>query len=176
MANGVYKQTLPRTLLIQQRRKKALQIAQENPGIPHAEIAQLLGVSSSTIASDFKAMTEEFQLQNKADFATHHKRILGEIILKKQMCMDKLAACTSPTQGARWMEEYTKLVQIECKILHLFDPKKLINEFEKGDSKLSKRERDAIVSAVIDEDVIPLKSANPVDFNDGKTITLPVPT
>lgn len=166
-----YKLTLPTKLKIADRRAQMLKLMKENPGILHTELAKLLGVDRSTVQRDLKIMTEEMNLQNRDDFLAHQKRLLEDIQVKKALCMEKLEGCSSPTQGARWMEEHTKLVTLECKLLSMFSPEKILDQIDKKDKRVGKAERDAAVAAVFDSNVIPLKSANP----SSKTGALPEP-
>jgi hypothetical protein len=138
-----------------------MQLMKEHPGILFQEIASALGVDRSTVTRDMQELTRQMEVQTREDFSMHQKRLLEDIQIKKGMCMDKLNLCVSPTSGARWMEEYTKLLNLECKILSMFNPDKVLPKESKEKLKIGKRERDAAVQAVMDEGLIPMKSANP---------------
>ena len=136
-----------RRVNIQERRRKVMAMIQNEPGIRQDEIAKKLGFDRATISRDLKAMSEEIKVQNIDSFMVHRDRILTELHQKKAICEDRLQRLSShPHQGSRWMEEWQKLLDKECKILGTYSPDRLII---KDEQSFSKDQEDASIDGLI---------------------------
>jgi DNA-binding CsgD family transcriptional regulator len=132
-------------LKVARRRKKILELMRKNPDYTYAELAEVIGVSRMTIANDMRKINEEVNMQTVEDFMIHRQRVLTEIWEKKNLCMDRLNKL-KPHQGARWMEEYSKLLDKEIRVLGLYAPEKMMI---KHSQEASKEQRDAAVNAAL---------------------------
>jgi DNA-binding CsgD family transcriptional regulator len=138
-----------------ERRRQIAKMMSKNPNITHRDLAKILKVTPDTIGRDIKSMTEELNLQSVNDFMLHRERILGEIRTQKLECQSRLERCRAAHQGSRWMQEWSTLIEKECKILGIFTPEKILEAARvNDDTKLSKHERDAAVRAVMENDII----------------------
>ena len=113
------------------RRERVMHMLAKDPSLTQQKIAKDLGVDRSTIAKDIKEMNESLNVENVDAWALHRARVLREIQSNKLECMDRLRRCGKAHQGARWMEEWTKLIEREIKILGLASPEKLLIKQEK---------------------------------------------
>jgi DNA-binding MarR family transcriptional regulator len=118
----------------------------ENPGLSHAELAEIVGCDRSTIARDLRAISDELRIQTTEDFMLHRERVLREVQANKDECMRRLNACKNPAQGSRWMDEWNKLIEKEIRMLGLHAPEKLMLSIK---DEFSKEERDAAVNAAL---------------------------
>lgn len=139
---------------IAERRQKIAEILVHDPHKTRTQIARMLGVSRYTVAQDIKALTEELNMRTMEDIMLHRERILREIRKQKLECQDRLRRCTNPTQGARWQQEWTNLLEKECKILGMFMPEKIIDASQKKEKTITKAERDAAVNAIFESEII----------------------
>lgn len=133
-------------LSVYQRRKRIMEILRQEPTLPQWKIAKKIGVNKSTINSDIKAMNEMLNLENLDAWAIHRVRVLRELEFNKLECMDRLQRCGAAHQGARWMEEWGKLLEKEIKILGLASPEKVMIHSE---TTIKSAEADAAVDGVI---------------------------
>jgi len=130
-----------------ERRRKVLKVIQEDPSTTQDQLATMFGVNRSTISRDFKTITEELNTQSLEGWTLHRERILREIQSNKDLCMAKLEKLKKyPERGSRWMEEWSKLVQKEIRILGVESPERLMLESTKEFSKL---EEDAAIDAAL---------------------------
>jgi len=134
-------------------------LLRENAGYTHQDLADKLGCNRGTISSDLKAIDAELTIQNREDFMLHRDRILREIQANKEKCMRRLEALASdPSRGSRWMEEWSKLIEKEIKMLGVNMPERLHITAEEV---ASKEDQDKAVDAVIgflDDDVIDVEA------------------
>jgi len=148
---GGYKMRVQRA----QRRKEIVMLLREHPGYTHQEMADRLGCTRATISKDLKAIDAELTIQNREDFMLHRDRILREIQANKDLCMAKLLSLAkTPERGSRWMEEWSKLIEKEIKMLGVNMPERL---HITNEEIASKEDQDKAVDAVVgflDEDVI----------------------
>jgi transcriptional antiterminator len=132
---------------IAQRKKQLITLMRTFPDMNQQELADELNVNRSTVQRDLKEINEELNMQTVEDFMVQRQRILSEIHEKKQLCMDKLKALNhSPHQGARWMEEYSKLLEKEIRIYGIYSPEKMMI---KHSQEFTKEQKDAAVNAAI---------------------------
>jgi transposase len=145
IANDKKKQ---REIILYERRVKVAAFLKKNPYIRHAVIAKALGVSRSTITRDIREMNEELKAQTMDDFMVQRKRVLNEIQKMKRKCMRSLDKFTDKTKGSRWVEEWSTLVEKECKILGLYAPERIFVGAALG-GEISPEQKDAAVDAVV---------------------------
>lgn len=135
------------------RQAKVAEIFIDDPYITPAEIASILSVPSSVIRSDVKEMTRKLNKTSIDTYEMHRERILKEINGMKVACKAKLARCRGAQAGTRWVEEWTKLTEKECKILGIYAPKRAMAMVAhvSGSEKelLSKERRDAVIDAIV---------------------------
>jgi transcriptional antiterminator len=132
---------------IAQRKEKVITMMRQHPDFTQQDIADQLGVNRSTIAKDLKEINEELNMQTIEDWMVQRQRILIEIQENKKLCMDKLKKLHhSPHQGARWMEEWSKLAEKEIRIYGVYSPEKMMI---KHSQEFSKEQKDAAVDAAI---------------------------
>ena len=131
---------------IMERRRKLIQLVREHPDWGQQSLAEALVVNKSTICKDLKEINEEFTVVNSEMWLLSRERVLSEIRENKQKCMDKLTLCTKPHQGARWMEEWTKLMIQEARILGINSPSHIMVHQE---LTIHKDEMDAGVNAAL---------------------------
>jgi predicted transcriptional regulator len=137
-----------------ERRKRVAEAMRENPTATQSEIAKLVGVDHATISRDIKVITEEYRLQTSEAFMVHLDRTLRELETMKGVCVNRLNRLKSEAhRGTRWMEEWTKLQQLEIKLLGLNAPEKFIVEKHDG---FTKQEKDDAMKAALglDDDII----------------------
>jgi hypothetical protein len=134
-------------------------LLRENPGYTHQDIADKIGCNRGTVSSDLKAIDAELTIQNREDFMLHRDRILREIQHNKEKCMRRLEALAGdPARGSRWMEEWSKLVEKEIRMLGVNMPERL---HITNEEIASKEDQDKAVDAVVgflDEDVIDVEA------------------
>ena len=138
-----------------QRQTKISRILSKNQYISHGEIAEMLGISAVTVGKDIAEMNNQLSKETMFSTFVHRARILQEISEKKRLCSERLASFSnSPTKGSRWLEEWTKLIEKECKILGIYSPdKRIVAHIDTAN--FSKEEKDAAVkAALLVEDVI----------------------
>jgi hypothetical protein len=131
---------------ILERRRQLIQLVREHPDWQQQQLADVLGVNRSTVCHDLKEINEEFTIVNSEMWLLSRERVLSEIRENKQKCMDRLAACTKAHQGARWMEEWTKLMVQESKILGINSPSHIMVHQE---LTIRKEEIDAGINAAL---------------------------
>jgi len=135
------------------RQVKVAEIFIDNPYITPAEIASILSVSPQIINNDVKEMTRKLNKASIDMYEMHRERILKEISSMKSACKTKLSRCRGAQAGTRWVEEWTKLTEKECKILGIYAPKRAMAMIahvggEEG-KLLSKERRDAVIDAIV---------------------------
>ncbi len=134
-------------LQIAQRRRKLIDLIRENPDYNTRELAEVLGVNKGTVSRDLKKINEELNMQTTEDFMIHRNRILNEIHIHKKLCMERLQKLHhSPHQGSRWMEEWSKLLEKEIRILGVNAPDKMMI---KHSQELTKEQKDAATNAAL---------------------------
>lgn len=132
---------------VAQRRQKLIQLIRENPDYNQQELAESLGVNKSTVSRDLRTINEELNMQTAEDFMIHRQRILSELEANKAVCMEKLEKLkNSPHQGARWMEEWSKIQEKIIRMYGLYAPDKMMI---KHSQEFSKKQKDAAVDAAI---------------------------
>lgn len=142
---------------IAQKKKRLIELMRQEPDLTQQGLADALGVNRSTVSRYLKEINEELNMQTVEDFMIQRHRILAEIHEKKQLCMDKLDKLkNNPHQGARWMEEYSKLLEKEIRIYGVYSPEKMMI---KHSQEFTKEQRDAAIGAAVglvteDSDVI----------------------
>jgi 4-hydroxy-3-methylbut-2-en-1-yl diphosphate synthase IspG/GcpE len=156
-----------RKLNVYQRRKQIMEILRKEPTMTQRDIAQRIGVNKSTINSDMKAMNEMLNVENLDAWAIHRQRVLREVEFNKLECMDRLNRCGKAHQGARWMEEWGKLLEKEIKILGLASPEKVMIHNE---TTIKTAEADAAVNGVIKSMEV---NANNVKVDEDGIIRIP---
>lgn len=135
------------------RQAKVAEIFIENPYITPLEIAEMLSVSSEVIDKDVKEMTKRLNKVSVNTYEMHRERILKEISNMKSECRTKLRRCRGAQAGTRWVEEWTKLTEKECKILGIYAPKRamaMVAHVGDGGELLSKERRDAVIDAMLE--------------------------
>jgi hypothetical protein len=159
-------------LKIAQRKKALIALTRQNPDFNQQDLANELGVNRSTVCRDLKEINEELNLQTVEDFMLQRQRILAEIHEKKDLCMKKLDQLkNNPHQGARWMEEYSKLLEKEIRIYGIYSPEKMVI---KHSQEFTKEQQDATVDAalgVLEDnptiiDITPKQITHGTDDND----------
>lgn len=133
------------------RQAKVAEIFIENPYISPAEIAEILSVNKDTVSNDVKDITERLNRESLDTYNMHRERILKEITGMKLKCKNKLALCKGAIAGSRWVEEWTKLIEKECKILGVYAPDRALHAHAHihADEKMTKERRDAVVEAIL---------------------------
>ena len=141
-----------------QRQTRIAKILAKNPYAMHDEIADILNVSVSTVNKDINEINNALNQETMISTFVHRKRILEEINTKKRLCSEKFAQCRGATAGTRWIEEWTKLIEKEAKILGIYSPdKKIVAHI---DTSFTKEQRDAAVkAALLVEEVIDVSSS-----------------
>ena len=142
-----YGQTPRKMLGMAERRRKIIACIQENPSMTQAQLGKMFGVNRCTISRDFKGITEDLKIQNMEGWIVQRERILREIQVNKEKCMARLKKLGGDAaKGSRWMEEWTKLLQVEIRILGIQSPEKLLLNSTK---EFSKVEEDAAIDAAM---------------------------
>lgn len=137
-----------RDIVLYERRKKVAQFLKKNPYISHQTMADALNVSRSTITRDIRDMNEELKRQTMDDLMVQRKRVLNEIQVMKRKCVRSLKKYTDKTKGTRWVEEWSTLVEKECKILGLYAPERIFVGASLG-GEITPDQKDAAVDAVV---------------------------
>lgn len=146
-------------LKIAQRKQRLIELMRENLDWSQQQLAKELGVDRSTIARDLKEINEELNMQTIDDWMVQRQRIILEIEQNKKVCMDKLEKLKhSPHQGARWMEEWSKLQEKMIRIYGVYSPEKLMIRHSQ---EFSKEQKDAAVDAALGAS----KSKKIIDLN-----------
>lgn len=137
-----------------QRQTNIAKILSKNPHVTHADIAEMLGVSQTTVNKDVGEINRALHNETMISAFIHRNRVLQEIAKKKQLCSERLAQFVDPSKGTRWIEEWTKLLEKECKILGIYSPdRKIVAHIDSG--RFTKEEKDAAIkAALLVEDVI----------------------
>jgi len=132
---------------IAQRKKRLIDLMRQCPDYNQQQLADDLGVARSTVSRDLKEINEELNLQTVEDFMIQRQRILMELETNKDVCMKKLQALNhSPHQGARWMEEWSKIQEKIIRIYGIYSPEKMMI---KHSQEFSKEQKDAAVNAAL---------------------------
>jgi IS30 family transposase len=132
---------------IAQRKKRLIDLMRQCPDYNQEELADELGVARSTVSRDLKEINEELNLQTVEDFMIQRSRILMELEANKDLCMSKLKSLKhSPHQGARWMEEWSKIQEKVIRIYGIYSPEKMMI---KHSQEFSKEQKDAAVDAAL---------------------------
>jgi len=131
-----------------QRQTQVAKMLSKNPYMRPDEIAEKLNFSVGTIRGDIAEINRALHNETLVSAFVHRNRILEEITAKKKLCSEKLAQCRGATAGTRWIEEWTKLVEKECKILGIYSPdRKIIAHIDTA--KFTKEEKDAAIKAAL---------------------------
>ena len=131
-----------------ERRRRLILAVRENPDWTHQELADHLSCDRSTITRDLGEITRDLQKMNTESFQVHWQRMQMEIQANKMLCIEMLreSRAAKKGSGSRWLEEMTKIMQMEMKLLGLdkFDPML-------GSDRVTfdKKERDAAVDAAL---------------------------
>jgi DNA-binding CsgD family transcriptional regulator len=128
------------------RREKIMRMMARDPSMTQRALAKQLNVDVSTISNDIRELNRSLNIENLDAWAVQRARVLREIQANKLECMDRIQRCTQPTQGARWMEEWTKLTEREIKILGLASPEKLLI---KQETTIKPEAQDAAVDGIL---------------------------
>jgi transcriptional antiterminator len=156
-------------LKIAQRKQRLIELMREHVDWNQQDLAKELGVNRSTVAKDLKEINEELNMQTIDDWMVQRQRIILEIEENKRVCMERLKRLHgSPHQGARWMEEWSKLQEKIIRIYGVYSPEKMMIRHSQ---EFSKEQRDAAVDAAVgavgqNPTVIDLKK---ITHNDGKS-------
>ena len=140
------------------------------------EIADLMGISPSTVAADIKYLEKLWEKDGLSNIESTKVRELHDLDKMEQECIRRLDLCTKPWQGARWMEERRKIKKRRAELMGLDAPKNIRHTHK--DRTLNKEQRDAAFNAMfgiskprelLDEDVfeatdIIINEANGEDF------------
>jgi hypothetical protein len=135
-----------RRLPLQMRRRELIQLVREHPDWRQEQLAAALKCDKSTISRDLREINEEFKVVNSDMWILSRERILSEIRDNKAECMRRLHLCSKPHQGARWMEEWSKLLLQESKILGINSPSHVMIQQE---TTITKEEKDAAINATL---------------------------
>jgi predicted DNA-binding transcriptional regulator YafY len=141
-----------------QRQNRIAKVLAKNPYTRHDEIADMLNVSVTTVNKDVNEINTALNQETLISTFIHRQRILEEINSKKRLCSEKFAQCRGAMAGTRWIEEWTKLIEKEAKILGIYSPdRKIVAHI---DTSFTKEQRDAAVkAALLVEDVIDVSSS-----------------
>jgi len=131
------------------RQVKVAKVLRKNPYLSHSELAKVLKVSPSTIGADIAEIKANCVRMSTEDFLFHRNRVLREIHDMKQKCLTQLNKLRmEPSKGTRWVEEYTKLIEKEARILGLYAPELRIMALKRLDpDNVDKEQRDAAINA-----------------------------
>jgi hypothetical protein len=138
-----------RQVVTTDRRRKVAEIYRNNPYIEARDVAEILDVKTSIINNDVREINRLLNIETVEEWNLHRQRILREVSKNKTRCMTKLSKCRGATAGTRWMEEWTKLVEKECKILGIYAPDRQMVAHLDATKDFSKEQRDAAVNAVL---------------------------
>ncbi len=131
-----------------ERKRNIILLMREHPDWTHQEIAKHLGVDRATVSRDLSELTRDLQKMNSEAFQLHWQRMLMEIAANKQLCMEMLkdAHASKRGSGSRWMEELSKIMMLEMKLLGLdkFDPTLAVER-----KPFDKTQRDAAIEAAV---------------------------
>jgi hypothetical protein len=147
MKYQTYGQSPRKILGMVERRRKIIACIQDNPSMTQGQLGAMFGVNRCTISRDFKAITDDLKIQNMEGWIVQRERILREIQVNKDKCMARLERLSKDAaKGSRWMEEWTKLLKEEIRILGIQSPEKLLLNKTK---EFSKVEEDAAIDAAM---------------------------
>lgn len=131
-----------------ERRRRLILSVREHPNWNHQELADHLGCGRETVTRDLKEITKDLQKMNTEAFQVHWQRLNMEIQANKMLCIEMLkeSRASKKGSGSRWLEEMTKLMMVEIKLLGLdkFDP-----GLGADRASFDKHERDAAVDAAL---------------------------
>jgi len=88
-------------------------------GYRQDEIATLLNVTKKTIQNDLKFLHNEWKKQRIDNIDEIKVRELAKLDELEKKCADKFAKCTKATSGARFLEEWRKVLERRSKLLGL---------------------------------------------------------
>jgi len=111
------------------------------------EMGDLLGVDRSTISKDIKAIHKEWMAQSLDNLHIVRLRELVDLDDMEKICIQKLAAIKSPTQGSRWMEERRKIKERRARLLGLDAEQRY--SVKREITIITKEKRDAVVLAAL---------------------------
>lgn len=132
-------------LALQQRRSQVLELLLENPERTQREIAQIIGCHRNTVARDVEIINRELRASREELFDAQHKhsvKQINEIIDEAKYRLGQL----KPNQGARWMEEMLRGIDMRNRMYGLYMPKRY--EVRKA-VVISKEQADAAVEAAL---------------------------
>jgi hypothetical protein len=131
-----------------ERRRRLILAVRENPNWTHQELADYLGCGRDAVTRDLQEITKDLQKMNTQAFQVHWQRMAMEIQANKSLCLEMLKESRKAKKGSgsRWLEEMTKLMALEIKLLGLdkFDP-----GLGADRAVFDKKERDAAVDAAL---------------------------
>jgi predicted DNA-binding transcriptional regulator YafY len=131
-----------------ERRRVLILTVREHPNWTHQELADHLGCGRDTVTRDLQEITKDLQKMNTEAFQVHWQRVQMEIQANKMLCLEMLreSRAAKKGSGSRWLEEMTKLMALEVKLLGLdkFDP-----NLGADRASFDKHERDAAVDAAL---------------------------
>jgi hypothetical protein len=107
---------------IEERKRRLIQLVRDHPDWDQTQLGEELGIDKSTVSRNLKTINDELNIVTSEMWTLNRTRILKEIRDNKAECMRRLDLCTIPSQGSRWMEEWTKLNLQESKILGVNSP------------------------------------------------------
>lgn len=139
------------TVAKESRQLKVAKILRKNPYCTVREIAGILKAGKSTISADIKEIKLKVAQVTVDDFRFHQNRVLRDIQDMKALCLRRLRKLSKDaTKGTRWVEEFTKLIEKEAKILGLYAPEMrilAIADMSKG--ILGANDRDHAINSVM---------------------------
>lgn len=140
-----------KAILKMDRQATIAKFIRKNPYLSNAELGKILGVAKATISKDIREIKMNVVKMTVDDFRFHQNRVLREIQEMKKLCQRKLKSLAKqPTAGARWVEEFTKLVEKESKILGLYAPEmRVLAIADLTKDVIGPVERDAAIDAIM---------------------------
>ncbi|KPK01867.1 MAG: hypothetical protein AMK71_04150 [Nitrospira bacterium SG8_35_4] len=99
------------------RRKKVSDLYLQ--GYRKNEIAKECNVSEKTVGNDLKFLHDTWKKQQIDNIDEVKIRELAKLDELEKKCAEKFKACTKPTSGARFLEEWRKILERRSKLLGL---------------------------------------------------------
>jgi len=150
----------------QERRAKVSELWKQKYKM--TQIAEMLGVDVSTISRDIRYLDKQWVETQNLNIGDLRNRELRELDEMEQICILRLEALiSSPTKGARWMEERLKIKQRRAQLLGIDAATKF--EVHKPSQGISKEKRDEMARAAISRKTRKPRPDNVVDMPKGKT-------
>lgn len=133
---------------------KIMKILSDKPYSTSSEISEITGLTPSVVSRYVNEINSVLQKETMISAFVHRNRILNEITMKKRLCSEKLAQCRGATSGTRWIEEWTKLTEKECKILGIYSPDRKIVAHIDSDVFTKEQIDSAVRAALLVKDII----------------------